>query len=175
MRTSTLIILAAIGATLDAAPASAAETGLERRIVIAAGGGYPGSGGVFLAARLRYLPKIPFALEINLYAPYGFGIAFPLDVYRGERLRIHAFDLGVFEDLPWLKVSHSEVDRFFDVTIGCGIEWNVFGDHVFSLDWRAFLADPSKVPFRYGNYAVPLYKDALAGGQIWLGYVFDLD
>jgi len=176
MRTSALFLLAVLAATSAAAPAIAAESGFERRVVLAAGGGYPAtSGGVFLAARLRYLPKVPFALELNLYAPYGFGIAFPLDVYRGDRLRVHAFDLGVFENMPWAKVSHSEVDRFFDVTIGCGVEWNVYGKHVVSVDWRAFLADPTKVPFNYGNYALKLYKEALIGGQLWLGYVFVLD
>jgi len=178
MRTLALIILLALGAALTAPEAMAAESGLDRRTVVAIGGGYPVSGvsgGLFLAARLRYLPSTPFALEVNLYAPYGFGLGWLLDVYRSDRLRIHAFDLGVFENMPWAKVSHSEVDRFFDVTLGCGVEWNVTGRHILSLDWRAFLPDPTKVPFRYGNYSVPFYLDALAGGQIWLGYIFDLD
>ncbi len=176
MRTLAYVILAAIGLAFASSVAKAANEGLDRRIVLAAGGGYPAkSGGVLLAARLRYLPNTPFALEFNLYAPYGFGLAFLLDVYRNDRVRIHAFDLGFFENIPWLRVNNPQVDRFFDLTLGAGIEWNVYGRHIVSLDWRAFLPDPTKVPFRYGNYTVPIYRDAIAGGQIWLGYIFDLD
>ncbi len=176
MRAMALIFLIALGPVLAAPAARAAETGLDRRVILAAGGGYPAtSGGVFLAARVRYLPTTPFALEFNLYAPYGFGLAFILDVYRSERLRIHAFDLGFFEDLPFWKVNHSEVQRFFDLTVGCGVEWKVYGRHIVALDYRAFLPDPTKVPFNYGNYSLVFYRDAFAGGQIWLGYVWDLD
>lgn|GEM_PF-2808894 len=177
MKTSTLLVVLGLG-TAWTAPAAAYENSslFDKRAVAAAGGSYAAmNGGAFLAARVRYIPNVPFALEANLYAPYGLGLGLLLDVYRGEELRVHAFDLGVFGNLPWAKVNHPKIDRLFDLTIGCGIEWKISGRHIISVDWRAFLADPTSVPLYYGNYALSIYKDALIGGQLWLGYVFDLN
>lgn len=140
------------------------------------GGGFPGDDthrmGLFLTGRFRLLPEVPVALEVSAYLPYGVGAGLVLDVYRGHGLRIHLPDLGVFIPFdPSLRIMHPEVPRGWDGTVGAGVEWREpKSGIVLTLDWRAYLPDPTTVPFYYGGFAKKFYVDGLIGGQLWFGF-----
>ena len=128
--------------------------------------------GILCFGRFRLLPEVPVAVEVSAYLPFGAGAGLVLDVYRNEYLRVHFLDLGVF--VPFdasLRVMHPEVRRGWDFTVGAGIEWFDRANGIaITLDWRAFLPDPTTVPFHYGGFAKKFYIDALIGGQLWVGF-----
>lgn len=127
--------------------------------------------GLFCTERLRLLPVTPVALEFSAYLPYGVGAGLTFDLFRSQHLRVHFGDLGVFLPFaPELRIAHPEVPRVWDLTVGAGVEWLVTENGpILQLDWRAFLPDPTTVPFYYGGFSERFYLDALKGGQIWLG------
>ena len=145
---------------------------MELTGIFAVGGSVNARIGYPLMLRLRYLNGIPFALEANVFVPYGGGAGVLLDVYRGEHLRVHAFDLGIFAPIiPQFRLTRPDVDRKFDIWTGLGLEWNYRRNETVAVDWRVYLADPTRIPFYYGSFCKPIYLDALKESQLWIGYV----
>ncbi len=123
---------------------------------------------VRLAQRFRLPRWSPVALEVNFVVPIGLGVNFLCDVYRSDRVRLHLIDPGIHWNMVQ-PVSVTRVGRSWDVTFGAGIDVRLNGQLWLTLDWRAYLPDPSVVPYKYGDWARPIYKEAALGGQLWLG------
>jgi len=152
--------------------AQAFENRLEVTGIFNVGFSLNARNGIPLSLRLRWLDGLPFALEANVHVPYGVGAGLLLDVYRGEHLRVHAFDVGIFVPIaPQLRLTRPDIDRDFDLWTGLGIEWNYRRSETVAVDWRVFIADPSRVPYYYGAFCKPIYLDALKESQLWIGYV----
>ncbi len=170
-----IVILGIAVLCLLALPAKAAaeKRGFEGMFGVGIGAGPGAAENAFvsypLTLRLRYLPQTPFGLELNLLVPNGAGANLLLDVYRGERLRVHAFDLGIFKPFSQeLAVVRTDVKRDFDITLGIGLEYDFALGGTLAVDWRVFLPDPTRIPFYYGAYAMNIYRDALIGSQLWI-------
>ena len=164
--------IAALMTILATPRAQAAASGLELTGIFGVGFSTNVRSGIPLMLRLRYLEGVPFVLEANFLVPYGGGAGLLLDVYRGEKLRVHAFDVGIFVPLAApLRLTRPDIDRRFDLWTGLGIEWNYRRDETVSVDWRVFCADPSSIPYYYGAFTKPIYLDALKESQLWIGYV----
>ena len=123
---------------------------------------------VRLAQTLRAPKFSGVGIEINAIPLGGRGVGASLiiDLLRFEIFRIHA-DLGAFWNLGE-PVSVISIKRAYDLTVGGGLELKVSKRLGVSADWRAYLPEPGAF-LRYGDLAVPAYKNALKGGQACLG------
>ncbi len=173
LRNKILLSIAVLAVMALPAKAAAEKRGFEGMFGIGIGAG-PGAAdnahvSYPLSLRLRYLPQTPFGLEVSLLVPNGVGANLILDVYRGERLRIHAIDLGIFRAFnDELRLTRPEVKRDFDISLGLGLEYDFALGGTLAVDWRVFLPDPTRIPFYYGAYALDIYRDSLIGSQLWI-------
>jgi hypothetical protein len=126
---------------------------------------------VRMAQTLRAPKFSGIGIEINAIPLGGRGIGASLiiDLLRFENFRIHA-DLGAFWNLGE-PVSVISIKRAYDLTVGGGLELKVSERLGVSVDWRAYLPEPGAF-LRYGDLAIPAYKNALKGGQACLGVLF---
>ena len=124
--------------------------------------------GVHLAVRARH-SRTPFGIEAGMILPHGLGATLILDVYRGDRFRIHAFDVGAFVPVFGRALSVTRIERSWDLTIGAGAEILVRPRVAVTVDWRIFLPNPSEILPIYGDFARLLYDEAGHGGQLWIG------
>ncbi len=123
---------------------------------------------VRLAQRFRFPLNSPLGLELNFVVPIGLGVNVLCDVYRSDRVRVHLGDPGVHWNMVQ-PVSVGRVGRTWDLTLGGGLDVRLTDRLWLTLDWRAYLPDPTSVIGRYGDWARPIYKEAALGGQLWLG------
>jgi len=165
-----LVVLAALAAP---GPVRAASEGFEfmglAGISAAPGAADHGKIGYPLLFRLRRLPEIPFGLQVGLLVPNGATASVFIDAYRGERLRLHILDLGVF--VPFsrdLRTVRPEIDRDLDLTAGLGVEYDFLLGGTLAIDWVVHLPNPLAIPYYYGEYALPIYRDSLIGSQLWI-------
>jgi opacity protein-like surface antigen len=122
---------------------------------------------VRLAGQMRLQQYTPLALEISAVIPYGIGANLLTDVIQTDRVRVHLFDIGIFWN-AYMPVSVSRIKRDFDLTLGAGIDVRVKDSWSLSLDYRMFLPNPVTVLPAYADFALPIYTEALRGGQLWL-------
>jgi len=175
MRSNNKLILSLVVSAALAAPGPvrAASEGFEfmglAGLGIAPGAADHGKIGYPLMFRLRRLPEIPFGFQVSLLLPNGAGANIFIDAYRGERLRLHILDLGVF--VPFsrdLRTVRPDIDRAFDLTAGLGLEYNFLLGGTLAVDWSVQLPNPLAIPFYYGGYATRIYLDSLIGSQLWI-------
>lgn len=166
----------------DASVSPDEPAGVSAQFVAAVGGGVPGVTA-FWSARFGWLNRTPVALEFSVFAgyPVGAGVNPSLVFYffHNDYLRLH-MNLGVAISAE--PFTSPEVRRAWDMTIGTGVELDLPPDiliqplkglpFMLSLEYRAFLPNPTTVWLRYGDFARAIYRDALLGGQLWLGVGF---
>ncbi len=124
-----------------------------------------------LAGQLSAPAYTPLTLEINAVIPCGFGVNLLFDVFRSDRLRVHLLDLGVFWN-AFKPVSVQRLHRQFDLTAGLGVDVRVWRTLSVSADWRVFLPNPMTTLPDYADFALPMYREALKGGQLWIGAAY---
>lgn len=119
-----------------------------------------------IAVRFRHTRSL-LGLELNANLAHGIGAVVFVDVVRVWRLRVH-LDFGVF--YPALEqMSVPEVPRKYDVVLGGGVEVALYQKRLTAfLTWRAYLPDPRLIGY-YGDFYIPIYKQALKEGAWWLG------
>lgn len=122
-----------------------------------------------VGVRLRMPKYTPFVLEVSAVFPYGFGANLGVDVVHTNRVRLHIVDFGVFGNFT-VPVSVARLERKMDFTVGLGLEVKLTKTVSMTLDWRIFLPPPAATLRHYGDFARPLYDEALKGGQIWIGF-----
>ncbi|MEA3272563.1 MAG: hypothetical protein U9P90_02745 [Patescibacteria group bacterium] len=123
---------------------------------------------VFWALRLSYLPRVPFALELNAVLPFGVGANLLIYAYRDDIVRVHLIDPGIF--YSWFSdISAEWMSRELDITMGAGIEVRVHPRLFVTLDWRVFLPNPAEVAPKYAEWGLLSYEEAAWGGELWIG------
>ncbi len=120
-----------------------------------------------LAVQLRLRQYTPLVLEVSAVIPYGLGLNVLTDVVQTDRVRVHLFDLGVFWN-AYMPVSVQRIRRDFDITLGAGVDIRLKDAWSLSLDYRLFLPNPITTLPVYADFAMPIYGEALRGGQLWL-------
>ncbi len=120
-----------------------------------------------LAVQLRLQQYTPLVLEVSAVIPYGLGFNVLTDIVQTDRVRVHLFDLGVFWN-AYMPVSVQRIKRDFDITLGAGVDVRVKDRWSLSLDYRLFLPNPITTLPEYADFALPVYGEALRGGQLWL-------
>jgi hypothetical protein len=144
--------------------------------MVATGGGFTGSGTLLVGVRTRFLRYAPLGLEAGAIVGYpviaGCGFSGLLYLVSVKSFRLHV-NMGatVFAK----PLTSPEVSRAYDLTIGTGVEldlplWKL--PLTATLDYRAFLPDPTKVPLYFGDFAAAIYREAFFGGAIWLGLAY---
>jgi hypothetical protein len=124
-----------------------------------------------LAGQLRLPEYTPLALEVNAVVPYGLGMNLLFDVVQTDRIRVHLFDLGFFWN-AWKPVTVQRLKRSVDLTVGLGLDVRIKGSWSVSADWRLFLPNPLTTLPAYAEFALPMYEEALKGGQLWFGAAY---
>lgn len=122
-----------------------------------------------IAARFRLPKYTPLVLEIDVVFPHGVGANLGIDILRTERVRVHIGDVGLFGNLT-TPVSVARLKRKLDMVAGAGVEIKVNKSFSVTLDWRMFLPPFADTLLRYGDFARPMYEEALKGGQVWIGF-----
>lgn len=143
--------------------------------MVAAGGGFTGSATAFVGARARFLRHTPIGIEAGAIMGYpviiGGGFSGLLYLVSVKSFRLHV-NMGatVFAK----PLTSPEATRAYDLTIGTGLEWDLLKNRPFTatLDYRAFLPDPTKVPLYFSDFAAAIYREAFFGGAIWLGLAY---
>jgi len=120
-----------------------------------------------LAGQLRLKEYTPLVLEISAVIPYGLGVNILTDIIQTDRVRVHLFDLGFFWN-AYMPVSVQRIKRSVDITLGAGVDVRIKDSWSVSLDYRLFLPDPISTLPAYADFALPIYAEALRGGQLWL-------
>lgn len=182
-----LIVLAVLVAVGGLAPSAKAEEkreprAFETQTVVRAGGpiGFaftPASERpemqpmtVSFAQRFRSPKYSNFGLEAGVVLPNGAGVNLLLDAIRTENFRLHIADPGIFRNVEqeW-GVSVSRLPRKWDLTFGSGADLQLCKGLWLTIDWRVFMPDPLKLKKDYVHLAGPFKRDAVKGGQAWLG------
>lgn len=125
---------------------------------------------LYLRARL---PKLSSRIvEVYGVLPNGIGVNFKNDDFRLGKFRFSLVDVGFFWNAN-RPVSVQRVRRDFDLTFGTGVEYLASETWAVSLDWRVFFpADVFKVLTDYGDFARLVGREAVQGGQVWLGFSY---
>lgn len=173
--TAALVLLLASGS--NAADASKDDGhGFVVAPMVATGGGFTGSGTLLVGVRTRFLRYAPLGLEAGAIVGYpvivGCGFSGLLYLVSVKTFRLHV-NMGATVFAKHL--TSPEVPRAYDLTIGTGVEWDLPLRNLpltATLDYRAFLPDPTKVPLYFGDFAAAIYREALFGGAIWLGLAY---
>lgn len=139
----------------------------------AAGGGFTGSGTLLVGVRARLLRHTPVGIELGTITGYpvivGFNASGLLYLVSVKSFRMH-LNLGVA--VLASPFTSPEVPRRTELTLGTGVELDLPFRKIpltATLDYRAFLPDPAKVPLYFGDYGAAIYREAFKGGQIWFG------
>ncbi|MFA4906453.1 MAG: hypothetical protein WC645_08130, partial [Candidatus Margulisiibacteriota bacterium] len=133
--------------------------------VKAIAGQYQGNDSI-VGIRFRHSRSL-LALELSSNLDHGYGATILIDTVRVWRLRFH-LDLGVFYP-AWDQMSVPEVPRKYDIVIGAGVEVLLYKKTLAAIfNWRAYLPDPRLIGY-YGDFYIPIYKQALKEGAWWLG------
>lgn len=157
-------------------------SGVSAQFVSALGGGVPGATA-FWSARFGWLNRTPIALEFSAFAGYPVGGGVNPSVvfyfFHNDWLRFHV-NLGIAISAE--PFTSPEVPRAWDMSIGTGVELDLPPDILIpplkglpltlTLEYRAFLPNPTTIGLLYGDFARAIYRDALLGGQLWLGVGF---
>jgi len=122
-----------------------------------------------VAVRFRLPKYTPLVLEVSAVFPYGVGVALGLDIVHTDRVRLHIGDFGMFGNLT-VPVSVARLERKIDIVFGVGAEVKLTKTVSMTLDWRVFMPPPITTFRHYGDFARPMYDEALKGGQIWIGF-----
>jgi hypothetical protein len=119
-----------------------------------------------IAVRFRHTRSL-MGLELNTNLAHGIGTVIFVDAVRVWRLRFH-LDFGVF--YPVLEqMSVPEVSRKYDIVIGAGVEVLLYKKTLAAIfNWRAYLPDSRLIGY-YGDFYIPIYKQALKEAPWWLG------
>ena len=119
-----------------------------------------------VGVRLRHTRSL-LGLELSANLDHGIGAVVFVDTIRVWRLRFH-LDFGVF--YPALEqMSVPDVPRKYDLVIGAGVEVALYKKRLTAfLTWRAYLPDLRLAGY-YGDFFVPIYKQALKEGAWWFG------
>lgn len=125
-------------------------------------------GTFYGAFRIRYLERIPLALEVNVILPYGIGANLLFYFYHDNRIAVHFIDFGIF--YSWRgEMSAPWMPRNYDMTVGAGIEVMIARNLAITFDWRVFLPNPPHVIPYYADWAISAFSEAAKGGELWLG------
>lgn len=124
-----------------------------------------------LMGQLRLPKYTSLALEISSVVPYGLGANLLFDVVQTDRIRVHLFDLGFFWN-AWKPVVVQRLKRSVDLTVGLGLDVRIKDSWSVSADWRVFMPNPWTTLPAYSEFALPMYEEALKGGQLWLGAAY---
>ncbi len=183
LRTLVLVVSVVLGIGVENIDASPLPKSLELKTSASIGGpvGLPFYDGPFdqttrlftmkLDARLRMPKTLSLGLEFNAVIPSGFGINFLFDVVKTDKFRFHIFDPGVFWN-TFQPVSVGRINRSMDLTLGLGAEYTLNHRFSITLDWRTFVPSPINTLLTYGDFARPMFEEALKGGQLWYGFSY---
>lgn len=119
-------------------------------------------------ARGRIPGHTPLGLELALNVPHGASATVLVDLARVDRVSAHVA-VGAFFPIANRQLSVTKIERSWDLTLGYGVEVRVYKKWEIMADWRVHLPDPTTILRIYGDFARPLYDEALRGGQLWLG------
>lgn len=121
-------------------------------------------------ARMRFPRLSSRILELYGVFPNGAGVNLKNDDFRLGNFRFSIVDVGLFWN-AYRPVSVRRVDRKLDLTVGTSVEYLASDAWALSLDWRVFLpADVFSILTDYGDFARLIGREAVQGGQLWLGF-----
>lgn len=119
--------------------------------------------------QIRFPKVSPRVLEFYTVIPNGIGINIKNDDFQFGELRLHLLDVGLFYN-RWSPVSVQRVKRKIDLTFGSGMEYRFAKSWAVTLDWRMYVpANIFKVLTDYGDFSRLVGREAVQGGQSWLG------
>lgn len=107
-------------------------------------------------------------LELNMVIPHGFGVNIVWNVFHSKYFRLHLLDPGVFANV-WSPASTQNFPREVDMTMGAGLDLRIWETITITTGVRWFFPNPFDYMGKYGHFIIPVYREALQGGQIWFG------